>query len=181
MKQDINLIDIKNRPKPFKQDTLLVFSVGAFAVIFVISVFALLLVFLQKSQISALNKDIDSISSKINSLSSRKGKIVTITNRLTTIKSIVSTRKAVEAKVDTIISNIPQEFVINNFKASDSQVSFSLSSPSLVNFDDLLEVRIPQITKNKTLAINHVDIGSFVLTGEEYSLNLEFYFAQSNK
>lgn len=176
MKNDINLIDVRQRPKPLKKDLLLLISIGLFTVVFIFSVFIMLYSLIEKSQLSALNVEVNNLSSRMNSMAEKKDKIATTTNRLATIKSILTTRKAIDSKVDEIVSVIPASFTINDFQAGDAKVSLAVSSASLLDFDNLLEVQVPQITKNQALGITSVDIGSFIQDSSGYSLNLTFYF-----
>lgn len=181
MKNDINLIDVGARPKTGKQDVVLLSTICMFTLVFVVTVLVLFYSFLQKSHLSQVNTTVNSLQAKMSILSSEKNKILTVSNRLGSIKNIISSRHALDSKMQAIISFIPSNFSVKNFTASDKQVSMVLSSTSLADFDNLLEVRIPQITKNKALGIDHVDIGSFTNDQGEYSLLITFYFMPLTK
>ncbi len=176
MKDDINLLGTHEKKPVKKQNYFLIISAGFFGLMFLISIFVLALSFIEKNRLSDVNTSVNNLQAKIDVLSSEKNKLLTIENRLGSIKRIMSSRKPIDTKMQAIVSFIPASFNVNEFSASDIKLSITMTSSSLADFDNFLEVKIPQLTKNKALGINHIDMSSFSTDESLYSMTATFYF-----
>ncbi|HVT01049.1 MAG TPA: hypothetical protein VHE53_02325 [Patescibacteria group bacterium] len=175
MKEDINLVIRANTDKKIRDKVFLVtlviflifFSLGAVVLVYSITL---------TSKASALANNANDLRGKISSFSDQKTKLLTINERLVTIRKIVNTRKKIDEEVTSIISFVPENLTIDSIYADDTIVTIGLTSQNLTDFDTFLESKIPLMTKDKSLNIERVNVGSFSQKGSGYLLSVDFIF-----
>ena len=172
---DINLT-LTNAAEKKKGNLVFMVSLGIFGVIFVVSAIIMLISFLTTSRARSLPDTEAATRNKITALSVQKVKLVSINERLSTINKIVSSRKQIDARANTILSIIPDGFNIDSFTADDKQLTVSLSSLRLTDFDTFLEEKIPIFAKDKSSGVSRISINSFSQGKTDYSISLSFNY-----
>ncbi|HVZ66887.1 MAG TPA: hypothetical protein VG917_01365 [Patescibacteria group bacterium] len=175
MKEDINLVIKTNTDKKIK-DKVFLGTLVVFLILFALGAIVLIYSITLTSKASALANNANDLRSKISSYSDQKTKLLTISERLVTIRKIINTRKKIDEEVSGIVSYVPDNLAIDSIYADDTKVTMGFTSPQLSDFDTLLESKIPLMTKDKSLNISRVAIGSFSQKSTGYLVLIDFIF-----
>lgn len=176
MNNDINLMTQREQrrfaySKVFLTTALLFGAIFTFA--FILTLYSLFL----KSEEGTLSKDVASARSRIANYAERKQKILIVSERVESARNIISKRNNLELRTSQILSSIPDIFSIDAIQAKNDVVTVKLDSPSLLAFDDLLEVRLAAFARDERLGLKKIETSSFTRSGN-YELTLAFYFSE---
>ncbi len=180
MKTDINLIQ-KNKISGNGLARITLFTGIVFFIVFLIAVGVILYALFLKSQLTAIDAQQLSVKNQIAGFATTRDNLVLINERLVNIKKVLATRQNLDSTVGKVMATIPQTFGVESMTADDEVISLTLSSDKLSDFDDLMEAKLPLLTKDKTLGVKRLDVGGFTQVGTGYQLDLDFYFTLAKK
>lgn len=180
MKSDINLVPTTSKVKR-TYGRIFVFSAAVFGVIFVIALLLIAYSFILKTRVKGLEQQEALLKGNISQYAIQKERLLVTAERLGMIRKIISTRKKLDLKVASILSFVPNEFGIEAINADKDVISLKLASPSLREFDALIEEKIPSLAKDKALGLKKINIASFAEKGNNYVLSLDFDFGTKTK
>ena len=179
MSNDINLISQSvNIKKTYSKLPMLLG--GLFIVVFIIALSTILYSFALKGVLGNLSEEVDQEKAKIAAMISQKQKVLLISERLATVRKIISGRSNLESRVSAILAAIPSNFNVDAVNGEKDKVVIKVASRNLSEFDNLLEVGIPALAKDKKLNLKKIESSSFSRSGN-YQLSLAFYFTEQAK
>ena len=174
MNNDINLITQREQQRDIYSKMFLATAL-LFGVIFVLALILTLYSLFLKAEEASLSEDVVSARTRIAGYGEVKQKILIVSERVDSARNIISKRNSLETRTSQILATIPDIFSVDAIKAESDVITVELGSLSLLAFDDLLETRLPALTKDESLNLKRIESSSFTRAGN-YQLTLAFYF-----
>lgn len=138
-------------------------TVAAFFVCVVLSLSLIVYRLVLKGSFDALEAREQQLNQQLLEQVDKRDKIVETKTRLTEIKKIIASRSPVTARIGTVSEMIPAESLVTGITGADKRIEISLESENLASLNDLLELKIQELTQDKKRGIKKIEMLSFGL------------------
>jgi len=140
MNNNINLLDFKSKINTTRSDTKQRnLRIIAISLLFIVSVFsAIILILVALSPLPQLKKQQKIASFNLSLAQADIIKLALVKDRVSSIKLILDKRRYYDRTLETLQSKLPSGVVIENISIKQNNMSFTLSSNSLLLLDNFL-------------------------------------------
>lgn len=174
MNTNINLIQPAD--KEFLEHQKRIRAANIVAVAFPILVGAMsLIIFLITQAIDpvSIRKQQEEVISEISKLQDKKINLFILNNRLDNIAGFIKNRRDFSENINTLLSRMPENVIIQRLEMDDKDLTFTISSASLRAIDDLINTLIDMAEKKEIISSVVLDTLTFNENDISYSVSLK--------
>lgn len=131
-----------------------------------------------KGSYEALDSREQQLNSQLLTMVEKRDKMLEIKSRLNEVKKIVSTRSPTTKRLETVSSIVPSDSEVKGVSGNEDTIDISLESESIASLNDLIELKIEELTSDRGKGVKKVQMHSFGLNPRTHkytvSLGIEF-------
>lgn len=162
MQKEINLLPRKNLGILQQERTIIIVRAIAFlSVIILVTCFVGVFLLGKNYSIDTVNTQQNSVRARLQVLHNKTITYLTLQDRVRRIQTILKSRSLLEAKIETLQKQVPQDVLLKTLTVTTKTASLSVSSPSLSSLKSFLD-NVTTLLKKKTifstLVIDNVNV-----------------------